>query len=966
MTRQENDSKRNLRQIFLEVIELPEGARHAALTRSCGGDAELIAEVESLIRADVSAQGFLANPTAAWMTPEMYAHPGGESTTTPMVNRKIGNYKLIELIGEGGFGSVYLAEQEQPIARRVALKIIKLGMDTREVVSRFEHERQALAMMDHPNIARVIDAGTTDEGRPFFVMDLVEGLPIVRYCDEQKLNIHDRLALIAQVCDAVQHAHTKGIIHRDIKPSNVLVSTIGSKPLIKVIDFGIAKATSASLAERTYLTRQIGLVGTPEYMSPEQAEGRLDVDTRTDIYSIGVLLYELLTGSTPLNQEQLRSLAYPDIQRMIREIEPPKPSTRLQQSKQASTMIAAQRQMDLRQLQSKIRGELDWIVMRAVQKDRTHRYETAQAFWLDIQRYLQGKAVHAAPPSNVYVLKKFAKRHRTGVAVGVCVAASLFIGMLGFAWQSNITRQQRDRAVIAEAMSNQRAEELKQVSDFQTRMLEQIDATRAGKMLTEDVVALFRAASTKSDVSQAQQADEVEAFERYWSRVNATDAAKTLIDKNILKQAVVALDQNFSSQPAVQAQLRQVLADRYADLGLYDSAAPLQQEVLATRRHVFGEAHIDTLTSIYKQARLFILQGNLSAAEPLCREVLDRSRSQLDDGNPLTIKALNSMGSLLTRQHRPKEAEAMFREMLRCSKNALGEDHLDTLSAMNNLGVTLKAQGKLAEAEQYYLAVVERRRRVLGKDHPETLLSIRNMGGLLFVQDRLAEAQPYYQEAMDGYRRVLGDNHPDTLNAINSMGAVMENQGNLQEAGAYYQEALQRSRLVLGNDHPHTVAALNNLGGWLVGQGELVESRTLLQEALDTRERLLGPDHPDTLLSICNMGRLFVAIQQPDAAVELLLPAEVALRALPSGQYVALQAQFLHYLGSAHSQCGMFCEAEVELCDAYQLAQESSAQWRTGTLEVNNALADLYTRWDTAEPGAGHDSDAARYQLQRR
>jgi tetratricopeptide (TPR) repeat protein len=240
------------------------------------------------------------------------------------------------------------------------------------------------------------------------------------------------------------------------------------------------------------------------------------------------------------------------------------------------------------------------------------------------------------------------------------------------------------------------------------------------------------------------------------------------------------------------------------------------------------------------------------------------------------------------------------------------------------------------------------------------------MGGLLFVQDRLAEAQPYYQEAMDGYRRVLGDNHPDTLNAINSMGAVMENQGNLQEAGAYYQEALQRSRLVLGNDHPHTVAALNNLGGWLVGQGELVESRTLLQEALDTRERLLGPDHPDTLLSICNMGRLFVAIQQPDAAVELLLPAEVALRALPSGQYVALQAQFLHYLGSAHSQCGMFCEAEVELCDAYQLAQESSAQWRTGTLEVNNALADLYTRWDTAEPGAGHDSDAARYQLQRR
>ena len=377
--------RERVRRVFMEVAELPEADRAEAIARACGDDVSLRVEVEAMLRAHERAGGFMAAPTG-----EAPTHPSAAPVTEVIAQREsagtsIGPYKLLQLIGEGGFGSVFMAEQLRPVARKVAIKVIKLGMDTRAVIARFEAERQALAMMEHPNIAKVLDAGATEAGRPYFVMELVKGDPIVEYCDKSNLSIEDRLELFAQVCTAVQHAHTKGIIHRDIKPSNVLVSTQDGRPHAKVIDFGIAKATASKLTEKTLFTEHRQLIGTPEYKSPEQAEGSLDIDTRTDVYSLGVLLYELLTGTTPFSSRELRSAAYAEIQRIIREVEPPKPSTRLSSNVETIADVAARRHVEPKRLGAIVRGELDWIVMKALEKDRSRRYETANGLAMDVR-----------------------------------------------------------------------------------------------------------------------------------------------------------------------------------------------------------------------------------------------------------------------------------------------------------------------------------------------------------------------------------------------------------------------------------------------------------------------------------------------------------------------------------------------------------------------------------------------------
>ncbi|MEO8277909.1 MAG: serine/threonine-protein kinase, partial [Thermoanaerobaculia bacterium] len=396
---------------------------------------------------------------------------------------KIGPYRILQLLGEGGFGSVYMAEQVAPIQRRVALKVIKLGMDTREVIARFEQERQALAMMDHPGIAHVFDAGETETGRPYFVMELVKGEPVTEYCDRHKLSIAARLALFGEVCAAVQHAHTKGIIHRDLKPSNVLVSAQEGEVHARIIDFGIAKATSGNLTEKTLFTEHRQLIGTPEYMSPEQAEGSLDIDTRTDVYALGVLLYELLTGTTPFDSRRLRSAAYGEVQRILREDDPPRPSTRLSQSMETIAAVAAHRHTDPGKLASQLRGELDWIVMKALEKDRLRRYETASGLAIDIQRYLTGEPVSAAPPSAAYRLRKFVLRHRTGVAAANLVAAALVAAVVGISWQAREARAQRDKA--------------EQVAGFMAEMLRGVEPSVARGRDTTMLTEMMNAAAAR-------------------------------------------------------------------------------------------------------------------------------------------------------------------------------------------------------------------------------------------------------------------------------------------------------------------------------------------------------------------------------------------------------------------------------------------------------------------------------------
>ncbi|MGA1400742.1 MAG: serine/threonine protein kinase, partial [Phycisphaerales bacterium] len=503
---------------------------------------------------------------------------------------EIGPYKLISRIGEGGFGEVWLAERRQPFVQRVALKLIKPGMDSKSVIARFEQERQALAVMNHPGIAKVLDGGMTPKGRPYFAMEFVKGEPVTEFCDARKLSLRERLELFAQACEAIQHAHLKGIVHRDLKPSNILAfEGEGGTPSLKVIDFGVAKAMSQSLTEKTIFTETGQMIGTPEYMSPEQSDPTsADIDTRSDIYSLGVLLYELIAGATPFDGKELRSKAYGEIQRILREVDPPRPSDRLStistKDRESASRIERTHGVRLRELARTLRSELEWIPLKAMRKEPRHRYQTAMSLAEDVRNYLDGKPLMAGPESTGYRVRKYVRRHKALVTSAAAVAMALVAGLSVATWQWRVAEAERVRAderaaaaELAERRESERAEQLQKVSDFQSEMLGQIDTTTAGVELLADVRERFGAALEKSGVPESERAMRVDALRQELVRVNATDTAAAMIDRTILRPAIDAIDRQFKEDPATDASLRQALADLYRRIGLYEAAIPLQE-----------------------------------------------------------------------------------------------------------------------------------------------------------------------------------------------------------------------------------------------------------------------------------------------------------------------------------------------------------------------------------------------------
>jgi len=930
--------------------------------------------------------------------------PSGDDATTlpspsePTVDRQIGPYRLLECLGEGGMGEVYLAEQKSPIKRRVALKLIKVGMDTKEVIARFESERQALAMINHPNVARIFDAGSTDTGRPYFVMEHVPGEPITTYCDRHKLDLRSRLELFIPVCQAIHHAHQKGIIHRDIKPSNVLVAVEDGRPMPKVIDFGVAKATSQRLTERTVFTEQGQLIGTPEYMSPEQAEMTgLDVDTTTDVYSLGVLLYKLLTGVLPFDSKELRRAGLGEIHRKIREDEPPKPSTRVSTLGEMKADTARCRRTTFGALRKQLRGDLDWIVMRAIEKDRVRRYASASEFAADVGRYLEDQPVVASPPSSAYRFRKFSRRHRGALAV----TTMIFLTIAGAAIYSNTQRIAAERA---QAEAQGRAEELELVTEFQASMLSGIDAEEMGRALYADLRGRVRE-SLEADGTSAEVAEStLAAFDRTLRRANATDVALELVDEQVLNRAVEALEREFSDQPLIRAALQQTVSETYRKIGRYPPAIPLQEAALDTRRRVLGDDHLETLHSINSMGDLLYSMGKSDEALAYYREALEGSRRVLGDDHPETLHSINNMGDLLHTMGKLDEALAYCREALEGQRRVLGDDHPETLMSINNMGALLNSTGKLDEALAYHREALEGQRRTLGDDHPETLNSINNMGFNLHSMGRLDEALVYYREALEGRRRVLGDDHPKTLISIGSMGYILKSMGKLDEALVYYREALEGRRQalgddhpktllsislvgallksmgeydealvcyreaveglrrVLGDDHPNTLTMINNTGALLKSMGRLDEAFVYLHEALEGSRRAVGDDHPATLQSIIIMGTLLREQNNPEEAVVLLVPAEAAARRAFTGNDTAPLGIFLTALGRSRTATGAFDAAQANLNEAEVILRGRPGSKTGDRKDTLTALVELYEVWHAAEPGEGYDRKAAEWR----
>jgi serine/threonine protein kinase len=666
--------------IFSAAVELrtPED-RDQYLDQACGDNPALRQRIVSLLRSSNEAGSFIESPAEGFGTSITIDRPIAEGPGTV-----IGPYKLLQQIGEGGMGVVFMAEQTGPIQRTVALKIIKPGMDTRQVIARFEAERQALAMMDHPNIAKVFDAGTTETGRPYFVMELVKGVPITKYCGEKQLSLRDRLQLFMPVCHAVQHAHQKGVIHRDLKPSNVLIAEYDDRAVAKVIDFGVAKAMAQKLTDGTMFTEFGQVIGTVEYMSPEQAKfNQLDIDTRSDIYSLGVLLYELLTGSTPFEQKRLREAAFDELLRIIREEEPPKPSTRLSTSETLPS-IAANRHSDSGHLSKEVQGELDWIVMKALEKDRNRRYETANGLLRDIERYLHDEPVQACPPSTAYRFRKFARRNKSVLAIVSAGVMILLIVIAGLIASNRLISAQRSEAEA----QRQRAEKnfLKSRVAIRELMTEPATGAAEWSQLTPALRKAFSERAANYYHSLVQE-DESDPSLQYESAVGYRSLAYLHEKAREYAQA-----EKFSTQSI-------------AILERLSRASPDVVEY----RHQLGY-------SVWELAGILALTNRPDASEAAFRrsialyEQLCAERPDVPDYPVMLIKISCYFGDELLRQNRIQEAEQAFRRSLEVHSkwvDRLPEEVTEIHTTCMRMATVFAATRSPQEAADAYDSIVQ-------------------------------------------------------------------------------------------------------------------------------------------------------------------------------------------------------------------------------------------------------------------
>jgi eukaryotic-like serine/threonine-protein kinase len=813
-------------------------------------------------------------------------------------------------------GTVWMAQQTAPVKRLVAVKLIKAGMDSKQVIARFEAERQALALMDHPNIAKVLDAGATNAGRPYFVMDLVKGIPMTRYCDEQRLTPRQRLELFIPICQAIQHAHQKGVIHRDLKPSNVLVVLYDGKPVPKVIDFGVAKAAGQPLTDKTLVTGFGALVGTLEYMSPEQAEiNQLDIDTRSDIYSLGVLLYELLTGTTPFTKKELHKAGMLEMLRVIREQEPSKPSTKLSTAEGLPT-LAANRGMEPAKLTRLVRGELDWIVMKALEKDRSRRYESANGFAQDVQRYLADEPVLACPPSTGYRLTKFVLRHRGPVLAVTLLVLALVGGVCG--------------TTVGLVRAEQRAEGERRAKESAEKRLTQID---------EGINVLSAIFDNLDPMAEEGEGRPLRAI---------------LGDR--LEQAAAELEGEAVGDPLVVARLQDRLARTQLGLGHGPSAAALLAQAAATRQAHLGADDALSLESLHNLAVAHEAAGHHTEAIRLFEQVRDTRTRVLGPEHLDTLMTVNELGAAYWRSGKPNDAIPLLERVRAVRMQQLGEDHDDTLATQQKLSSAYLGADRHADAIELAEQVWRARVKKHGDDHPKAIAAMSNLAYVSRGSYRMKKALKLFEDARDKIVPKLGDYHPLTLRILRNLGHMLRVYRQTDEAIALLEQVRERELMVLGGQHPNTLPTVWDLAGAYSNAGNRDKALILYQQAaaalekvnfehsyahvildalslcletlkqleraeewrrkaLEVVKRKHGADSVDYALELIRIGSRVLQQKKPAAAEPNLRQALDILEEQPNaGERLYAQA----LLGAALADQGRNGEAEPLLIDAYQ------------------------------------------------
>jgi serine/threonine protein kinase/tetratricopeptide (TPR) repeat protein len=833
-----SDVTADAKAIFLQALECrapDELCRF--LDDACSGDAALRARAEELLRAHREAGNFMGGPQPRGAT--------RDESLAERVGTVIGPYKLLEQIGEGGMGLVFMAEQTQPVRRRVALKVLKPGLDTRQVVARFEAERQALALMDHPHIARVFDGGTTEAGRPYFVMELVRGVPVTEFCDQRRLTTRQRLELFVTVCQAVQHAHQKGIIHRDLKPSNVLVTLHDTVAVPKVIDFGIAKATTGSLTERTLFTHFTQMVGTPLYMSPEQAEmNGLDVDTRSDVYSLGVLLYELLTGTTPFESATLKQVGLDEMRRIIREEEPPRPSQRLSTlDAQASSTVSERRGVDGRRLGQVLRGELDWIVMKALEKDRDRRYESASALAADVQRFLNDEAVAACPPSAGYRLRKYVRRNRRALVPAGIVAAALVAATVVSTWQAIV-------ADSARCLADERLENEKKAR--KEAATEAAIARAVNDFLQDDLLR---------QVAGAPPLDHEFAEGPY------------LTVKEALDRAEARIGQRFQDQPLVEAAIRMAIGEAYCRLSDDPRAIPHFERALALRKAHLGPADPNTLRSMQALSGAYLWASRHSESIALRQQLLEERKARLGPDHPEVLECMTDLADAYRWASQLDASRQLHEQVLEKRRLLLGPAHPATLRTMRDLAHLCQVAGRFKEAIDLDTKVLE---LVKGTKDSESewpfgtrthlAQSCLRVGKFDQAECLLREVRQYHQNHPDSHERTVFLAHTDGWQALSFV---------LQKRYAEAEPLAREAAAVIGRYAPNSAVRRfyfeGVLGAALLGQQKYAEAEPILLQAYQGMKRWERMS-PRVINQIAEVGgwiaQFYEATNQPEKARE--------------------------------------------------------------------------------------------------